>query len=75
MLKEFKNIINQFREDEASLNKIIVSVFLKSNGIKVKNNILIKSLMISENSTLSKYLGYSGSKFSFDELIEAAQSE
>ena len=71
MQKEFKNIINQFREDESLLNRIIVSVFLKSNGIKFKNNALIKSLMISEDSALSKYLVYSTSKFSFDTLIEA----
>lgn len=71
MQKEFKNIINQFREDESSLNKIIVSVFLKSNGIKVSNNALIKSLMIPEDSALSKYLVYSTFKFTFDNLIEA----
>lgn len=71
MLKEFKNIITQFKEDETSLNKIIVSAFLKSNGIKVRNNILIKSLMISEESVLSKYLIYSNLKFSYDDLIEA----
>lgn len=71
MQKELKNIINQFREDETSLNKIIVSVFLKSNGINVKNNALIKSLIISEDSHFSKYLAYSSFKFSFDNLIEA----
>jgi len=71
MQKEFKNIINQFREDESSLNKIIVSVFLKSSGIKVKNNTLIKSQMISEDSALNKYLVYSTFKFNFDDLIEA----
>jgi len=71
MQKEFKNIISQFREDESSLNRIIVSVFLKSNGIRIKNNELLKSLMISENSPLSKYLVYSTFKFSFDDLIEA----
>ncbi len=71
MQKEFKNIINQFSEDESSLNKIIVSVFLKSNGIKVRNNGLLKSLMISEDAALSKYLVYATFKFTFDDLIEA----
>ena len=33
MQKEFKHIINQFKEDESSLNKIIVSVFINSNSI------------------------------------------
>ncbi len=71
MQKEFKNIINQFKEDETSLNKIIVSVFIKSNSIKVKNNALIKSLLISEDAALSKYLVYANFKFNFDDLIEA----
>ncbi len=71
MQKEFKYIINQFKEDEISLNKIIVSVFIKSNAIKVKNNTLIKSLLISEDSALSKYLVYASFNFSFDDLIEA----
>lgn len=70
MQKEFKNIINQFREDEISLNKIIVSTFVKANSINVRNNILIKSLIISENSPLSQY-AYWDFKFTFDDLIEA----
>jgi hypothetical protein len=63
MQKEFKHIINQFKENEPSLNKIIVSVFIKSNSIKIKNNALIKSLLISEDSPLRKYLVYSTFKF------------
>jgi adenine-specific DNA-methyltransferase len=71
MQKEFKHIINQFKEDESALNKIIVSVFIKSNSIKVRNNALIKSMLISEDSPLHKYLVYSTFKFGFDDLIEA----
>lgn len=71
MQKEFKNIINQFGENETSLNKIIVSTFLKSNAIKVRNNDLIKSLIISEGSSLGKHLTLSDYKFTFDDLIEA----
>jgi adenine-specific DNA-methyltransferase len=71
MQKEFKNSINQFKEDESSLNKIIVSVFIKSNSIKVKNNALIKSLLISEESPLYKYIVHSTFKLGFDDLIEA----
>lgn len=71
MQKEFKNIINQFKDDEASLNKIIVSVFIKSNSIKVKNNILIKSLTVTENSSLYQYIDALKFKFDFDDLIEA----
>lgn len=70
MQKEFKNIITQFSEDETSLNKIIISAFIKSNNIKVRNNILIKSLIISEKSPLYQYTQLDV-KFTFDDLIEA----
>ena len=70
MQKKFKNIISQFSEDETSLNKIIVSAFIKSNTIKVRNNTLIKSLIVSEKSILSQYT-QSEVKFTFDDLIEA----
>lgn len=70
MQKEFKNIISLFSEDETSLNKIIVSAFIKSNGIKVRNNTLIKSLIISDNSSLNQNTQLDV-KFTFDDLIEA----
>ncbi|NBL64073.1 N-6 DNA methylase [Flavobacterium sp. NST-5] len=70
MQKEFKNIINQFSEDETSLNKIIVSAFIKANALKVRNNTLIKSLIISDNSPLSQYAQLD-IKCTFDDLIEA----
>ncbi|KQS47570.1 hypothetical protein ASG38_09000 [Flavobacterium sp. Leaf359] len=70
MQKEFKNIINQFSEDETSLNKIIVSAFIKANAIKVRNNTLIQSLIISNNSPLSQHI-HLDVKFTFDDLIEA----
>src|SRR5690554_1454801 len=70
MQKEFKNIISLFSEDETSLNKIIVSAFVKSNKIKVRNNTLIKSLIVEESSDLSQYIQLDV-KFTFDDLIEA----
>lgn len=71
MQKELKNIISQFKEDEASLNKIIVSVFIKANRIKVKNNALIKSLLISDRSLLNKHVYQLNCAFNFDDVIEA----
>lgn len=70
MKKEFKNIINKFREDEDSLNKIIVTAFIQSNDIKIKNNILIKSLIISDKSPLNQFAQLDV-KITFDDLIEA----
>lgn len=71
MQKELKYIINQFKEDESSLNKIVVSVFVKANAVRVKNNALIKSLMISEKSALSESISGLDFPFSFDDVIEA----
>lgn len=70
MQKELRNIVNQFREDEVSLNKIIVSTFIHANAIKVRNNTLIKSLIIAENSHLSQYVQLD-IKLTFDDMIEA----
>ena len=71
MNKDLKNIINQFSDDENTLNKILVSIFINSNSLKVKNNRLIKSLIISEESTLYHHVVFATYKFSFDELIES----
>jgi adenine-specific DNA-methyltransferase len=71
MHKEFKNIINQYSEDEFSLNRIIVSVFVNSNSIHVMHNELIKSLLIDPNSDLYNHVVFSTETFTFDDLIEA----
>ena len=71
MQKELKYIINQFREDESSLNKIIVSVFVRANSIQVKKNALVKSLLISEKSVLHKTISEINMPFTFDDVIEA----
>ena len=71
MQKELKYIITQFKEDESSLNKIIVSVFIRANSIQVKNNALIKSLLISEKSVLYKTIEALSLPFTFDDVIEA----
>lgn len=71
MQKELKYLINGFKEDESSLNKIIVSLFIKANGINVKNNVLIKSLIISRKSPLSKQICQLNFSFNFDDVIEA----
>ena len=71
MQKELKYIINQFKEDESSLNKIIVSVFVRANSIQVKNNTLIKSLLISGKSALHKTISEINAPLTFDDVIEA----
>ena len=71
MHKEFKNIINQYSDDEWTLNKIIVSTFINSNSIHVNNNELIKSLLIDDSSPLFKFTVFSIGKFTFDDVIEA----
>jgi adenine-specific DNA-methyltransferase len=71
MNKDLKNIINQFSDDENTLNKILVSIFINSNSLKVKNNELIKGLILSKESPLYHHIVFATYKFSFDELIES----
>jgi adenine-specific DNA-methyltransferase len=71
MQKELKYIINKFKENESTLNKIVVSVYVKTNAIKVKNNSLIRSLLINEKSTLYSLIKDLSSPLSLDDIIEA----
>lgn len=71
MNKDLKNIINQFSDDESTLNKILVSIFINSNSLKVKNNKLIKDLILSKDSPFYHHIIFATYKFSFDELIES----
>lgn len=71
MNKDLKNIINQFSDDENTLNKILVSIFINSNSLKVKNNKLIKDLILSKQSPFHHHIIFATYKFPFDELIES----
>jgi len=71
MQKELKYIINQFKENELFLNRFIVSAFIRANAITVKNNKLIKSLLISDKSSLYKSVNIWPASFTFDDVIEA----
>lgn len=71
MNKDLKNIINLFSDDENTLNKILVSIFINSNSLKVKNNKLIKGLIIKKETPLFHHIVFATYKFSFDELIES----
>jgi methylase of polypeptide subunit release factors len=70
MHQKIKNIINNYKDEETTLNKIIVSIFIKVNKIEVKKNDLIKSLLISKNSNLSQVIDEIDFAFNFDDLIE-----
>jgi len=71
MNKDLKNIINQFSDDENTLNKILVSIFINSNSLKVKNNKLINDLILNKQSPFYHHIIFATYKFSFDELIES----
>ncbi len=71
MNKDLKNIITQFSDDESTLNKILVSIFIYSNSLKVKKNKLIKDLILSKDSPFYHHIIFATYKFSFDELIES----
>ncbi len=70
MHQKIKNIINNYKDEETTLNKIIVSIFIKVNKIEVKKNDLIRSLLISKNSNLSQVIDEIDFAFNFDDLIE-----
>ncbi|MFT4760959.1 MAG: adenine-specific DNA-methyltransferase [Paraglaciecola sp.] len=67
----FEKIIQQHIENELQVNRMIVTLFVEVNNIKVKNNLLIKELLISK--TDAQYLEIANfiSSFSFEDLIKA----
>ena len=69
MKKIYKQIVNDFSEDESILNSIIVSIFVKTNNITVKNNQLIKSLLLTTESNFYAIVNEIDEKLSFDDLI------
>jgi adenine-specific DNA-methyltransferase len=71
MHKELKLLVNQYRENELLLNKVLVSIFIYSNDIKFKKNELIKSLLISQDSPYFPTILFATYKVDFDDLIEA----
>jgi adenine-specific DNA-methyltransferase len=71
MNKDLKNIINQYRDNENIINKILVSIFIYSNSLTVKNNKLIKSYLFTKESIFFQNIYKIINKLSFDELIES----
>jgi adenine-specific DNA-methyltransferase len=69
--QELKHIINRFKEDEASLNAILVTIFVRSSAIPVVHNKLINSLLITPRSALFTVIAKSALSLNFDELIES----
>lgn len=71
MQKEIKHILNKFKEDEHKLNQIIVTLFLHTNSIKVKNNALIKSLKLTNRELTSVMKNSVATQFGMVEVIQA----
>lgn len=71
MQKEIKYILNQFKEDEHKLNKVIVALYLHANSIKVKNNTLIKSLNMTNRELSSILKENVVTQFGMVEVIQA----
>lgn len=71
MKKEIKDLLAAANPDELSWHKIIVSVFVGANSIVVKNNDLIKSLLIKSDDLIDAASKNLTSSFTFDDLIEA----
>ena len=71
MQKEIKYILNQFNEDDHKLNKVIVSLYLHTNSIKVKNNTLITSLKLTNRELTSVLKESVATQFGMVEVIKA----
>ena len=71
MQKEIKHILNRFKEDEHKLNKVIVSLFLHTNSIKVNNNTLINSLKLTNRELTSVLKKSIATQFGMVEVIQA----
>lgn len=68
---EIYKIINKFTENEVIVNQLIVTAFVVSNKIDVKQNSLINGLILPEKSSHYLELKDHLSSFNFDDLIEA----
>jgi len=71
MQKEIKHILKQFKENEHKLNQIVVTLFLYTNSIKVKNNTLIKSLLLSDKELTSSIMKSFVTQFGMVDVIQA----
>jgi adenine-specific DNA-methyltransferase len=70
MKKEIKDLLSSANPDELSWHKIIVSVFVGANSLSVKNNQLIKSLLIKSDDLINAASESLAGNFTFDDLIE-----
>lgn len=71
MKKEIKDLLKIANPNELAWHKIIVSVFLGANSLSVKNNLLLKSLLIKSNPSINQAISKLSNAFSFEDLIEA----
>lgn len=71
MNTELYKILNKFAEDEVLVNQLIITAFVVSNKIRVRNNALIKELILPESSNHFLELKDHLTSFDFNDLIEA----
>ncbi|MCB0535991.1 MAG: SAM-dependent DNA methyltransferase [Bacteroidetes bacterium] len=71
MKKEFKNIVDQYSENNSLLNQVLVSAFLYSRGIhQVKNELIASLLLDRSHPLLFQLIGLYSNELDFDTLIE-----
>ncbi len=70
MKQIYSLIIDKFTDDEAMLDNVIVSLFVKTNKLSVKNNELIKAMIIPDDSQYSDFVNDFKHTLTFEDLIK-----
>ena len=74
MTSKISKFLRGYSYETNSINELLVSAFIYTNNIKVKNNIFIKKLLLEENNPdvclLSELIIDSYKRFSIELLIE-----
>ena len=69
MKKIYNRIIEEFKNDDLTIDSIIVSLFVTTNNIIVKNNKLIKSLLITDKERYNNIVADYNKKILFEDVI------
>ena len=65
----YNRIIEEFKTDDLTIDSIIVSLFVTTNNIIVKNNKLIKSLLITDKERYNNIVADYNKKILFEDVI------
>lgn len=70
MMRTYKYIVDKFSDNQAILDSIVVSLFVKTNNIKVLKNLLINSLILQKDSIYYSIINGYNEKLDFEDIIK-----